>query len=105
MVRTTNTEKAAARSARPAAHPGGTRLGASVGLAAATDALDAQRFRALIQETRFELDEEGGVRLVAALPALPRALAEQIHAKLIHHLTPDRALLYRAVDALVGKAG
>jgi hypothetical protein len=93
MARPTTTEKATARSARSAAHPGGTRLG-GVDLALAQD---AQRFRAMAETARLDVDEEGSVRLVAAVQPVPAGLCRQLVAL----LAGDRRGVTRAVDAFV----
>lgn len=96
MARTTNTEKATARSARPAAHPGGTRLG-GVDQALSRDGL---RFRAMLNETRVEADEEGGLRLVTLLPPLPKSMEKLIREQAGSVRPVDRGLVLRAIDRL-----
>lgn len=93
MARPTNTEKAAARSARPAAYPGGARLG-GVDL---TLTQDARRFRTMAETARLDVDEEGSVRLVAAVQPVPKGLCRQLVAL----LGGDRRDVTRAVDAFV----
>ncbi len=84
MAKGTSTEKAAARSAsRPAAHRGDASLG-GVAPAGHSVALDAARYRALERATRLEMDEEGAVRLVTALPPLPTWLDAEIRRHLAH---------------------
>lgn len=93
MGRPTNTEKAAARSVRPAALRGDPQLGA-VDLALAED---ARRFRAMAETARLDVDEEGGVRLVAAMQPVPAGLCRQLVAL----LGGDRRGVTRAVDNFV----
>lgn len=97
MARTTSTEKAAARSVRPAAGPGGPRLG-GVDLETAQD---ARRYRALADVALLDVAEDGTVRLIAALQPLPTGLCKRLAVL----LGTDRRSLARAIDGFVAVQG
>lgn len=65
---------------------------------------DAKRYRALAAETRLDVDEEGGLRLVSAL-AQPIAESSTACRQLLTLLGGDRRAITRAVDRRLAAAG
>lgn len=61
---------------------------------------DAQRYRALVASTRLDTDEEGGPRLVAALPPVPPPAQSALARRVLRLLTGEPRATARALERM-----